>query len=420
LREESKRLAAPVLTRSLSLLDSLEARILDMLLRPKGWSPPAERAFCVSNEDILSLIDSLLPILKAEPTLLQLAAPVKVFGDIHGQYADLMRIFAQFGAPMKGEGGDISVVDYLFLGDYVDRGKHSLETVILLLALKKRFPKRIFLVRGNHESPEVNACNGFLHECVERCGGKASGVDIWRKLNKVFEWMPMAATINGVILCVHGGIGGGVESLEQIASLPRPLRMGGAHADMLLDLLWSDPTKSDAVHGVHPNSERGAPVVSFGPDRVESFLEANGLKLIIRAHECVMDGFQRFASGRLITIFSATNYCNRWRNAGAILVVGKDLEIVPKMIVCVDQLEDMWLQCDESEQREHLIHMRPPTPPREREEGEDGRIGEIGEIVEMDERSEGGGGGTNALQAIQEDAGGAPPLMRPPTPPRDR
>ena len=305
---------------------------------------------------------------------LQCSAPIKVFGDIHGQYQDLMRLFAQFGSPSReADGGDIQVCDYLFLGDYVDRGKHSLEVVCLLLALKLSFPNRIFLVRGNHESPEVNARDGFLHECVQRFGGRAEGIAAWRRVNLVFEWLPMAALINNAILGVHGGIGRGVESPSQIAAMRRPLRMGGENGALLLDLLWSDPTASDAVEGVHTNHERGHPVVCYGPDRVKSFLEANNLSLILRAHECVMDGFQRFAGGRLITVFSATNYCNRWANAGAILLVGKDLEIVPKMIYPLDDLEDAWIDAPHPERSpandtpppEDLREMRPPTPPRD-------------------------------------------------------
>jgi len=315
---------------------------------------------------MLELCDAVQPLLEAEPTLLRLSAPVKVFGDIHGQFGDLMRLFQQFGAPQK-EGGDIQLVDYLFLGDFVDRGRHSLETIALLLALKKQYPARILLVRGNHESPEVNARDGFLHECVERLGGKQPGVAVWRRLNNLFEWLPMGATVNDVILCVHGGIGQTLTSTEQIAALPRPLRMGGPHAALLLDLLWSDPTKSDAVRGVHVNDERGSPVVCFGPDRVDSFLQSNRLKLIVRGHECVMDGFQRFAGGRLITVFSATNYCNKWKNAGAILLIGKALEIIPKMIFPVADIEDAWLRSEADDTLpEHLQHMRPPTPPRSR------------------------------------------------------
>ena len=292
--------------------DSVDRRVIAQLLRPKEWAEAPTGEFALSAEDVIKLCDLVQPLLKAEPTLLQLSAPIKVFGDLHGQYTDLMRLFELYGVPKK-EGGDIGIIDYLFLGDYVDRGKHSLETIVLLLALKAAHPRRVFLVRGNHESPEVNARDGFLHECIDRFGGRQPGVTVWRRLNLLFEWLPMAATINGCILCVHGGIGRSLQTLDEIRALQRPLRMGSAHAEVMLDLLWSDPTKSDEVEGVHLNFERGAPVVCFGPDRVNDFLKLNGLKLIVRGHECVMDGFQRFAGGKLVTVFSATNYCNRWQ-----------------------------------------------------------------------------------------------------------
>ena len=372
LPQESKRMGALELARQPSM-EGIERKIIALLLQPQTWQPPADGSFDLTCDEIMVLCDRVQDVLEAEPTLLQLSAPVKVFGDIHGQFADLMRLFEQYGSPSReAKGGDISVVDYLFLGDYVDRGKHSLETICLLLALKLQFPSRIFLVRGNHESPEVNARDGFLHECVQRLGGRKEGVDAWRRFNLLFEWLPMGALINNCILGVHGGIGREVSSPRQISEMQRPLRMGGAHAQLLLDLLWSDPTSSDAVMGVHTNEERGSPVVVYGPDRVKSFLKQNGLQLIIRAHECVMDGFQRFAAGKLITVFSATNYCNRWANAGAILLVGKDLEITPKMIYPLDDLEDAWIDApiekaagSSSPPAEDLKDMRPPTPPRD-------------------------------------------------------
>ena len=375
LPQEGKRMNHSLLSRQPSE-SGIDRKTINLLLRPGTWTPSVEDTFALSADEVIALCDAAQEVLEAEPTLLQLSAPIKVFGDIHGQFADLMRLFDQFGSPSR-EAGDINVVDYLFLGDYVDRGKHSLEVMCLLLALKVQFPQRVFLVRGNHESPEVNARDGFLHECVQRLGGRPAGVAAWRRFNLLFEWLPMGALVNSVILGVHGGIGKYVESPQQIAELPRPLRMGGPHAQVLMDLLWSDPTSSDEVLGVHVNHERGAPVVCYGPDRVISFLQANRLKLILRAHECVMDGFQRFAGGRLITVFSATNYCNRWANAGAILLVGKDLEITPKMIYPLDDLEDAWIDAPNpnatspthnggsAATADDLKDMRPPTPPRD-------------------------------------------------------
>ncbi len=384
LPDESKRLHLHNPLRRMPSEDSPAKRAVQLLLQPSQshHNTPPEHSFCLTPSECVRICDQVQPLFEQEPVLLSLQAPLKCFGDLHGQYADLMRLFDSYGSPHT----DATVCDYLFLGDYVDRGANSLETIMLLLALKCQRPHSIFLVRGNHESPEVNARDGFLHECVQRLGGKADGIRVWKRLNQLFEWLPMGAVVNDVILCVHGGIGANLTSIEQIASLPRPLRMGGAHQDVMLDLLWSDPTKSDAVQGVHSNDERGSPVVCFGPDRVASFLRENKLRLIVRAHECVMDGFQRFAGGQLVTIFSATNYCNRWGNAGAILQIGKSLELTP-LLIYPRQLDTeggrVWLSRDAG--ADTLADMRPPTPPRD-------------DADDDDDDDDGGGGGDDEEQ----------------------
>ena len=130
----------------------------------------------------------------------------------------------------------------------------------------------------------------------------------------------------------------------------------------MVDILWSDPTDSDNELGILPNTIRDpggtGNIVKFGPDRVQHFLTQNNLSMIIRAHECVMDGFERFASGQLITVFSATDYCGRHKNAGAILIIKKKLEIVPKLIYPLDANQNNWIEDEEA------LKKRPPTPPR--------------------------------------------------------
>ena len=140
---------------------------------------------------------------------------------------------------------------------------------------------------------------------------------------------------------MHGGIGRSISRIEQIAELQRPLKMedGGL---VLMDLLWSDPTTNDAVEGVQP-SPRGPGLVTFGPDRVIEFCKENELQMIVRAHECVMDGFERFAQGHLITLFSATNYCGTANNAGAILVLGRDLVMVRGAELALPELLELAL-----------------------------------------------------------------------------
>ncbi|KAI3439471.1 Serine/threonine-protein phosphatase [Psidium guajava] len=343
----------------------LHKKIISTLLRPRNWKAPANRRFFLDSYEVGELCYAAEQIFMHEPTVLQLKAPVKVFGDLHGQFGDLMRLFDEYGFPSTA--GDITYIDYLFLGDYVDRGQHSLETITLLLALKIEYPENVHLIRGNHEAADINALFGFRLECIERMG-ENDGIWAWTRFNQLFNTLPLAALIEKKIICMHGGIGRSIHSVEQIEKLERPITMD-AGSIILMDLLWSDPTENDSVEGLRPNA-RGPGLVTFGPDRVTDFCKKNKLQLIIRAHECVMDGFERFAQGQLITLFSATNYCGTANNAGAILVVGRGLVIVPKLIHPLPPplqspetspervIEDTWMQ--------ELNIQRPPTPTRGR------------------------------------------------------
>lgn len=343
----------------------LHKKIISTLLRPRNWKPPVNRKFFLDSYEVGELCYAAEQIFMQEPTVLQLKAPVKVFGDLHGQFGDLMRLFDEYGFPSTA--GDITYIDYLFLGDYVDRGQHSLETITLLLALKIEYPENVHLIRGNHEAADINALFGFRIECIERMG-ESDGIWAWTRFNQLFNYLPLAALIEKKIICMHGGIGRSINSVEQIEKLERPITMD-AGSIVLMDLLWSDPTENDSVEGLRPNA-RGPGLVTFGPDRVTDFCKRNKLQLIIRAHECVMDGFERFAQGQLITLFSATNYCGTANNAGAILVVGRGLVIVPKLIHPLPppfqspetsperMTEETWMQ--------ELNIQRPPTPTRGR------------------------------------------------------
>ncbi|XVF69278.1 hypothetical protein PTKIN_Ptkin11bG0068300 [Pterospermum kingtungense] len=347
---ESATAARKLLDRQMSI-NSVPKKVIAHLLKPRGWKPPVRRQFFLDCNEIADLCESAERIFAVEPTVLQLKAPIKIFGDLHGQFGDLMRLFDEYGAPSTA--GDIAYIDYLFLGDYVDRGQHSLETITLLLALKVEYPNNVHLIRGNHEAADINALFGFRIECIERMGER-DGIWAWHRINRLFNWLPLAALIEKKIICMHGGIGRSINHVEQIESLQRPITME-AGSIVLMDLLWSDPTENDSVEGLRPNA-RGPGLVTFGPDRVMEFCNNNDLQLIVRAHECVMDGFERFAQGHLITLFSATNYCGTANNAGAILVLGRDLVVVPKLIHPLPpamsspeasperHLEDTWMQ----------------------------------------------------------------------------
>jgi len=175
-----------------------------------------------------------------------------------------MTFFREYGSPSpNAPGGDLNNYNYLFLGDYVDRGTHSLETIILLMSLKVQYPEQIFLLRGNHESEETNAAYGFLEECEERLGDE-DGQHVWARLNQVFCWLPPAAVVNNQILAVHGGIGTHISKVRdiQLAQRGTSCMDGGP---VLLDLMWSDPAEHDSISGTH-DSPRGVSAV-FGPDR---------------------------------------------------------------------------------------------------------------------------------------------------------
>ncbi|VAI21455.1 unnamed protein product [Triticum turgidum subsp. durum] len=255
---ENATAARKLLDRQMSI-NSIPKKVIASLLKPRGWKPPVRRQFFLDCNEIADLCDSAERIFSSEPSVLQLKAPIKIFGDLHGQFGDLMRLFDEYGSPSTA--GDIAYIDYLFLGDYVDRGQHSLETMSLLLALKVEYPQNVHLIRGNHEAADINALFGFRIECIERMGER-DGIWTWHRMNRLFNWLPLAALIEKKIICMHGGIGRSINHVEQIENLQRPITME-AGSVVLMDLLWSDPTENDSVEGLRPNA-RGPGLVTFG------------------------------------------------------------------------------------------------------------------------------------------------------------
>jgi diadenosine tetraphosphatase ApaH/serine/threonine PP2A family protein phosphatase len=374
LREESKKLVPnsqilmmnPQQPNKDGMNKNIPNMVITQLLRPKDWSVVfTEKRFFFKTDIIIELIHECQAVVESQPIICRATPPVKIFGDFHGQYIDMMRFFDLWRCPLDSSmGGDIDAYDYIFLGDYVDRGSHSLEVICLLMALKVKYPNQIHLLRGNHEDHSINLSFGFAEECAERLGEDIKEPDsVFASLNSFFDWLPLAATIDDRILCLHGGIGCSINTVEDIGRMQRPLEVvhevTNLEQQMLIDILWSDPTENDQEVGVKINTTRdptqSGSIVNFGPDRVEQFLKANKLELIVRGHECVMDGIERFAKGQLITVFSATDYCGRYKNAGACLFVQKNYEIVPKLIYPMDiTSQSPWLG-DEK---------RPATPPK--------------------------------------------------------
>lgn len=190
----------------------------------------------------------------------------------------------------------------------------------------------------------MNNTYGFRLECMEKYGSTEGNV-VWKRINEVFNWLPLAAIIDRKVLCMHGGIGPNVTSLQQIEQIQRPLRAYFHDTEDYMpsvnEILWSDPAEDDSIVG-YQHSERGPKLFKFGADRVNEFCNMNGLELIIRSHQCVMDGFERFAGGRLVTVFSATNYCGHARNNGAIIQLGRKLEVIVRTIQPKADDEGFW------------------------------------------------------------------------------
>ena len=261
----------------------------------------------IKEDECNYVIDKAYGILEKEESLLKISAPLYICGDIHGQYYDLLRVFDILKYPPQST--------FLFLGDYVDRGKQSLECLLLLLCLKIKYPDKIFLLRGNHECEALNKMYGFFDECKRRLSIKC-----FKKIITLFNIMPISALINENILCMHGGLSKDLQNIEQINKILRPTDI--PNEGLLCDILWSDPNES--LNEDFGSNERNISV-TFSKDVVKNFLEKNNLDLICRAHQVVEEGFEFFADMKLVTIFTAPNYMGEFDNNGGILEVGEDL-----------------------------------------------------------------------------------------------
>lgn len=282
-------------------IDDMIARLLEV-----GYSGKVSKHVCLKNTEITSLCLAAREVFLSQPTLIELSPPVKIVGDVHGQYSDLIRLFEMCGFPPSA--------NYLFLGDYVDRGKQSLETILLLLCYKVKFPENFFLLRGNHECANVTRVYGFYDECKRRCS-----IKIWKTFIDVFNCLPIASIVASKIFCVHGGLSPNLQSMEDIKRIARPTDV--PDYGLLNDLLWSDPSET-AVDW--EDNERGVSYC-FGKSVINEFLAKWDMDLVCRAHMVVEDGYEFWNDRTLVTVFSAPNYCGEFDNYGACMSVSEDL-----------------------------------------------------------------------------------------------
>jgi len=271
-------------------------RQIEHLLECKPLPEAEVKALCEKAKEILTTESNVQPV----------RAPVTVCGDIHGQFYDLLELFKVGGKPPE--------TNYLFMGDYVDRGFHSVECVTLLFALKVRYRDRITVLRGNHESRQITQVYGFYDECNKKYGNP----NVWKFFTDLFDYVPLTATFENQFFCLHGGLSPSVDTLDHIRALDRIQEV--PHEGPMCDLLWSDPDDRSGW-GISP---RGAGY-TFGQDISEQFNHNNNLKMIARAHQLVMEGYTQTHDKNVTTIFSAPNYCYRCGNQAAIMEVDEHL-----------------------------------------------------------------------------------------------
>eukprot|EP00922_Rhytidocystis_sp_ex-Travisia-forbesii_P041807 GHVS01062474.1.p1 GENE.GHVS01062474.1~~GHVS01062474.1.p1 ORF type:complete len:548 (+),score=104.67 GHVS01062474.1:209-1852(+) len=269
----------------------------------------------VRQQDCMDIIKQLSEVAGAEPNLLRLKDPITVVGDIHGQYYDMLKLL--------DVGGDPDTTQYLFLGDYVDRGSFSIEVLLVLYALKINHPDKVNLLRGNHECRQMTAFFNFRDECEYKYD-----LSVYYAFMESFDTLPIAAVINGKFLALHGGLSPDLRVLSQVGGVNRfqePPRAG-----LFCDMLWADPVDEDKEEHLNnpepffPNDVRGCSYF-FGYDAASGFLDRNGLLSVIRAHEAQLEGYKMHQTNSktgfptVITIFSAPNYCDVYNNKGAVL-----------------------------------------------------------------------------------------------------
>jgi len=264
------------------------------------------------NEDVLALLTRASDLFREEDNVINVSSPITICGDTHGQLYDTFKLFEVGGSP--------DTTNYLFLGDYVDRGYFSCENLLYLYAHKINYPNSFFMLRGNHECRHLTACFTLKEECLVKYD-----VQIYEAMCDSFNTLPLAAIMNEQFFCVHGGLSPDVRTIADIQALDRfmePPQFGP-----MCDLLWADPLEDyndDPDAEYYPNDARGCSF-AFGFRAACRFLDENDLLCIIRAHEAQDLGYKMYRKHdenqfpTLITLFSAPNYLDAYGNKGAVM-----------------------------------------------------------------------------------------------------
>jgi len=325
--------------------DALALRIVDMFKDPnKHLKYLKSEQFAM---DILTLGSRVRPVLEDEPRCVFLQSPCYVFGDIHGNLEDLHF----FSDNIWRLGMSLTAGNFLFLGDYVDRGLSCLEVVAYLFAMKLLLPHKVFLLRGSHETRDVNGWEehygerSYIHQCRERFGEEV-GYRVWEETNQVFDRIPLSAVIDQDIFCVHGGIPRSVSResrIQDILSVPKVAGINPPYEheteeyqQVASDCIWSDPASDEQESsGVDPTSGfgeslRGGGAICFGHKAVTNFLQQHNYSYIMRAHEAHAEGVAVSKGARVFTVFSTSKDHNQGSQAmaGCILVDFEKMQVI--------------------------------------------------------------------------------------------
>lgn len=265
----------------------------------------------LSEEEVEMICEKAIDILILEPNVRKVGPNTIVVGDIHGQFSDLLKIFETFGSPES--------VNYVFLGDFVDRGEHSLECILYLLVYKIMYPDNLTLLCGNHERRKINKTYGFYDEILVKYGEDT----VWELVNKVFEYLNVGCIVDGKYLCVHGGISPRVS----INKLERTDRFRRSEDSIINDVIWSDPYYKCG----YTSNPRGCGYL-FGEDVLKQFLMFNNLDMLIRSHQLVIEGYKWDFEGLCLTIWSAPDYMKKCSNPASVLYIEKDVPVTTRSI----------------------------------------------------------------------------------------
>ena len=286
-----------------------------------------------SREKIIQIINLIKEILILEENILNISGPVTVIGDIHGQFYDLLEIFNIEEEPPFG--------NFLFLGDFVDRGFYSVEVMIFLICLKIKFPNNIYLIRGNHECEYISRMYGFYNECLTKFNSEIE----YLEFIDFFKFLPISALISNQVFGVHGGLSPSIHLIDQIKTINRFIDV--PQQGSFSDLLWSDPNLRIKLFN---KSTRGAGF-TYGQLAVEKFCHLNKLNHICRSHQLSMKGYELYFNNLLSTVWSAPNYEYRSGNIASILNISIDgnkldlnfkfFDAVPDSERCVPNIPDM-------------------------------------------------------------------------------